>query len=152
MPECTHYAKDQFCPNGDDCLYLHIDPAAKLAPCPQYDKGFCSLGDRCSRKHVRKTICTLYLAGFCPAGKQCRAGAHPRWPENLAPAIAKAYKTAEEIELEKVRMREEGEKAEERDWERRDGNRREGQGRGGGGGRGKGRFGGKRRGGGGYDR
>ena len=69
---------------------------------------------------------------------------HPRYPENLPDPTVKIEKTVEEIEQEKTRIREEGEREEEREWERRDGNRKDGRGRG------KSRFGQRRRGG--YDR
>lgn len=145
MPECNHYTRSLYCPNGDECLYLHIDPTTKLSPCPHYDKGFCPLGPRCSKKHVRKTLCRFYLAGFCPYGRQCQEGVHPRWPTTeLSPPTVRVERSAEELERERNRIREEGEKEEEREWERREGNRRDGRGRGG-----KGRFGPRRRG---YDR
>lgn len=144
MPECNHYTRSLYCPNGDECLYLHIDPTTKLPSCPHYEKGFCPLGPRCGKKHVRKTICKFYMVGFCPYGRQCKEGAHPRWPENLPKPTAKVEKTAEELESERARIREEGEREEEREWERRDGNRRDGRGRG------RGRYGQRRRGG--FDR
>lgn len=144
MPECNHYTRSLYCPNGDECLYLHIDPTSKLPPCPHYEKGFCPLGPRCSKRHVRRHICKFYLAGFCPYGRQCKEGAHPRWPENLPKPTVKVERTAEELEKERQRIREEGEREEEREWERREGNRRDGRGRG------KGRYGQRRRGG--YDR
>ncbi|KZF25998.1 hypothetical protein L228DRAFT_2741 [Xylona heveae TC161] len=52
MPECNFFARNLYCSNGDECLYLHIDPASRLPPCPHYDKGFCPLGPRCSKKHT----------------------------------------------------------------------------------------------------
>lgn len=140
MPECNHYARTLYCPNGEECLYLHIDPESKLSPCPHYEKGFCPLGPRCNKKHVRKTLCRFYLAGFCPYGKQCKEGVHPRWPENLPKPTSRVEKTAEEIERERNRIREEGEREEEREWERRDGGRRDARGRG------KGRYTQRRRG------
>lgn len=144
MPECTHYPRSLICPNGDECLYRHIDPASKLLPCPHYDKGFCPLGSRCSKKHVRKTLCRFYLAGFCPYGRQCKEGVHPRWPDNLPKPTIKIERSPEELERERNRIRDEGEREAEREWERRDGIRRDGRGRG------KGRYNQRRRGG--YDR
>ena len=140
MPECNHYARNLYCPNGEECLYLHIDPESKLPPCPHYEKGFCPLGPRCSKKHVRKRLCRFYLAGFCPYGKPCKEGDHPRWPDNLPKPSIKVEKSAEEVEREKNRIREEGEREEEREWERKDGGRRDMRGRG------KGRFNPRRRG------
>ncbi|KAK3694063.1 hypothetical protein B0T22DRAFT_487652 [Podospora appendiculata] len=80
MPECNFFVRNGYCSNGDECLYLHIDPQSKLPPCPHYDRGFCPLGPRCDKKHVRRPLCPFYLAGFCPAGgRACKDGAHPRW-------------------------------------------------------------------------
>ncbi len=141
MQECINFTRTLFCPNGDECVYLHIDPASKLPPCPHYDKGFCPLGPNCSKKHVRKTLCPFYLAGFCPYGPKCEKGAHPRWKEDLPKPTVKVEKTAEEVERERYRIQEEGEREDERERERRDGNRRDGRGRGG-----KGRYGQGRRG------
>lgn len=83
MPECNFFLRNGFCSNGDECLYLHIDPQSKLPPCPHYDKGFCPLGPRCSKKHVRKKLCPYFLAGFCPDGRDCKLGAHPKWKKDL---------------------------------------------------------------------
>ena len=74
-------------------------------------------------------MCRFYLAGFCPYGKLCKEGVHPRWPENLPKASIKVEKSAEEVEREKNRIREEGEREEEREWERREGGRRDPRGR-----------------------
>ena len=138
MPECTHHSRLLYCPNGDECLYQHIDPISKLPPCPHYEKGFCPLGPKCSKSHVRKQICKFYLAGFCPQGRQCKDGNHPRWPEDLPKPTARIERTPEEIEAERARLREEGEREEERYWERDRGGR---DGRG----RGRGRYGQRRR-------
>ncbi len=144
MPECNQYTRTLYCSNGDECLYLHIDPASKLPPCPHYEKGFCPLGPRCAKKHIRKPICKFYLAGFCPYGRQCKEGAHPRYPTDLPKPTVMVEKSEEELEAERARIREEAEKEEEREWERNRGDRRDGRGRG------KGRYGQRRRGG--YDR
>ena len=93
MPECNFFVRNGYCSNGDECLYLHIDPSSRLPPCPHYERGFCPLGGRCDKKHVRRRLCVYYLAGFCPDGRECRLGAHPRW--------------VREGELEKPRVREE---------------------------------------------
>ncbi|MCJ1310889.1 RNA-binding component of cleavage and polyadenylation factor [Agyrium rufum] len=130
MPECSQYSRTLYCSNGDDCIYLHKDAASKLPSCPHYEKGFCPLGPRCSRQHIRKTMCKFYLAGFCPYGRKCKEGAHPRWIENLPKPTVRVEKTAEEIETERARIREEAEREEEREWERRDAGRRDGRGRG----------------------
>ena len=98
MPECNFFVRNGYCSNGDECLYLHIDPDSKLPPCPHYDRGFCPLGPSCSKKHVRRSICKYYLAGFCPNGaRQCKEGAHPKWPlQKLAPPTVRAKKDPEE--------------------------------------------------------
>lgn len=83
MPECNFFMRNGYCSNGEECLYLHIDPQSKLPPCPHYDKGFCPLGPRCSKKHVRRKLCVYYLVGFCPEGPGCKFGAHPRWRTDL---------------------------------------------------------------------
>jgi cleavage and polyadenylation specificity factor subunit 4 len=118
MPECKKYATALYCPNGDECLYQHIDPENKIPPCPHYDQGFCPLGPRCSKKHVRKTLCPFYLAGFCPEGRQCKKGAHPRFHDDLPKPTPKVYRSPEEIEAEKQRIRDEAERQEEADAER----------------------------------
>ncbi|KAL8305502.1 hypothetical protein RB597_003702 [Gaeumannomyces tritici] len=83
MPECNFYLRHGFCQNGEECMYLHIDPQSKLPPCPHYDQGFCPLGPRCAKKHVRRQLCPYYLCGFCPDGRACRQGAHPRWDPKM---------------------------------------------------------------------
>ena len=83
MPECNFFVRNGYCSNGDECLYLHIDPRSKLPPCPHYERGFCELGPRCSKRHVRRKLCPYYLAGFCPDGRTCKEGAHPRWDRDL---------------------------------------------------------------------
>ncbi len=89
MPECNFFVRNGYCSNGDECLYLHIDPLSKLPPCPHYERGFCELGPRCAKKHVRRKLCPYYLAGFCPWGKTCKEGAHPRWDRDLEKPSAK---------------------------------------------------------------
>ncbi|KAJ9151763.1 mRNA 3'-end-processing protein yth-1 [Pleurostoma richardsiae] len=96
MPECNFFVRNGYCSNGDECLYLHIDPQSKLPPCPHYDMGFCPLGPRCAKKHVRRRLCPYYLAGFCPDGKACKEGAHPRWEKDLEKPTVKVEKKEEE--------------------------------------------------------
>lgn len=43
MPECWFFTKYGECSNPE-CLYLHIDPATKIKPCPWYIRGFCKHG------------------------------------------------------------------------------------------------------------
>ncbi|KAH8840716.1 RNA-binding component of cleavage and polyadenylation factor [Pyricularia oryzae] len=96
MPECNFYIRNGYCQNGEECLYLHIDPQSKLPPCPHYDQGFCPLGPRCSKKHVRRNLCPYYLCGFCPDGRLCKQGAHPGWNPKLDPPTVKVEKPAGE--------------------------------------------------------
>ncbi|KAK0515482.1 hypothetical protein JMJ35_001516 [Cladonia borealis] len=139
--ECTTYNRSGYCAALDDCNYLHIDPATKGPSCPHYDRGFCPLGPRCAKKHVRRRLCRFYLAGFCPYGKGCGEGVHARFEEDLPKPMVKVEKSAEELEAERERIREEAERQEMRLYGGDEG----GRGRG----RGKGRFRGRR---GGFDR
>lgn len=134
MPECNFFVRNGYCSNGEECLYLHVDPDSKIPLCPHYENGFCPLGPTCSKKHVRKPICKFYLAGFCPDGRQgCKEGAHPRWTTGLVPPTVK--KPREERE-------DGGDRDGGRDRDNRDGGRDGGAG--GGGDRGGDRFGGGR--------
>ncbi|KAK9761659.1 RNA-binding component of cleavage and polyadenylation factor [Basidiobolus ranarum] len=78
MPECWFYSKFNECSNGDECIYLHIDPESKIKECPWYARGFCKHGPNCRHKHVRMVACQLYLSGFCPQGPNCPNG-HPKY-------------------------------------------------------------------------
>ncbi|KUI70912.1 mRNA 3'-end-processing protein yth-1 [Cytospora mali] len=102
MPECNFFLRNGFCSNGDECLYLHIDPQSKLPPCPHYDKGFCPLGPRCAKKHVRKKMCPYFLAGFCPDGPECKQGAHPKWKKDLEKPTVKVEKKEEDDVMQTV--------------------------------------------------
>ncbi|GAO50968.1 hypothetical protein G7K_5084-t1 [Saitoella complicata NRRL Y-17804] len=44
MPECWFFNKHGYCSNGEECLYLHIDPDARVGV-PSADKSTC--GKRC---------------------------------------------------------------------------------------------------------
>ncbi|KAK9451610.1 uncharacterized protein V1518DRAFT_409026 [Limtongia smithiae] len=81
MPECTFFARNKFCTQSPDCLYLHIDPQSRIPVCPNYERGFCRLGPGCQKRHIRKTLCEFYLAGFCPKGSACDK-VHPKWTFN----------------------------------------------------------------------
>jgi cleavage and polyadenylation specificity factor subunit 4 len=123
MPECQSFARSGYCPNGDECLYQHVKEDAKLPVCERYDRGFCELGPICAKRHVRKKMCPFYLAGFCPEGRACTEGAHPRWPETLPKPSVRVEKSEEDLERERARIREEQEKEEEREREWRRENR-----------------------------
>jgi cleavage and polyadenylation specificity factor subunit 4 len=43
MPECWWFAKYGYCSAGDECLYAH--PKERRVECPDYNRGFCKLGD-----------------------------------------------------------------------------------------------------------
>lgn len=93
MPECWWFSKYGYCSAGDECLYAH--PKERKVECPDYNRGFCKLGESlgvylsvilwfnlspfpqgptCPRKHVRRVACQLYLTGFCPSGPDCTRG------------------------------------------------------------------------------
>ncbi|KAI9720406.1 MAG: hypothetical protein M1812_002912 [Candelaria pacifica] len=141
--ECNQYNRYQYCSSGDECLYLHIDPDTKREPCPHYEKGMCILGPLCAKKHIRKTMCRFWMAGFCPYGRKCKEGAHPQWPKSLPPPEKRRKVDPEKLEADRQRLREQGEREEE-EGGRFQNNRRER------GGRGRGRGSRGRRGG--YDR
>ena len=129
MPECSYYARTLTCSNGDDCLYLHIDPESKRPPCPHYDRGFCPLGPHCALKHNKKEkLCPFYLAGFCPEGKTCKNGAHARFPTDLKKPEVRVEKTPEELERERQERERKREEEEEREREREERNPHQGGG------------------------
>jgi len=145
MPECSYYSRTGTCSNGEDCLYLHLDPESKRPPCPHYERGFCPLGPYCANKHVKRDhICPFYLSGFCPDGRTCKNGAHPRFPTDLEKPQVKVEKTKEEIEQEKL-AREQERAAREMERPRYDDRKRDGDGNMGGDPRNKGMFRGKKK-------
>lgn len=87
MPECYFYSRFNACHNKE-CPFLHIDPESKIKDCPWYDRGFCRHGPHCRHRHVRRVLCTNYLAGFCPDGELCKY-MHPRFELPPAPEIPK---------------------------------------------------------------
>lgn len=87
MPECYFYSRFNACHNKE-CPFLHIDPESKIKDCPWYDRGFCRHGPNCRHRHIRRVLCTNYLAGFCPDGTTCKY-MHPRFELPPVPEIAK---------------------------------------------------------------
>lgn len=87
MPECYFYSRFNACHNKE-CPFLHIDPESKIKDCPWYDRGFCRHGPNCRHRHVRRVLCTNYLAGFCPDGTTCKY-MHPRFELPPVPEITK---------------------------------------------------------------
>lgn len=87
MPECYFYSRFNACHNKE-CPFLHIDPESKIKDCPWYDRGFCRHGPHCRHRHVRRVLCTNYLAGFCPDGESCKY-MHPRFELPPVPEIPK---------------------------------------------------------------
>ncbi|KAI8425897.1 hypothetical protein MSG28_004904 [Choristoneura fumiferana] len=90
MPECYFYARFNACHNKE-CPFLHIDPESKIKDCPWYDRGFCRHGPHCRHRHVRRVLCTNYLAGFCPDGLACKY-MHPRFELPAPPEQTKDAK------------------------------------------------------------
>jgi cleavage and polyadenylation specificity factor subunit 4 len=117
MPECIYFARHQNCSNGDECLFLHLDPDTKRPLCPHYERGFCPLGPRCALRHVYdpRPICPFYMVGFCPDGQECKRGKHARFPTDLKPPEVRIEKSKEEIEREKAEKEAELMKLDEED-------------------------------------
>ena len=65
--------------HNKECPFLHIDPESKIRDCPWYDRGFCRHGPSCRHRHVRRTLCLNYLAGFCPKGPEKCPDTHPKF-------------------------------------------------------------------------
>ncbi|KAF5277052.1 hypothetical protein FQA39_LY06290 [Lamprigera yunnana] len=83
MPECYFYSRFNACHNKE-CPFLHIDPESKIKDCPWYDRGFCRHGPHCRHRHVRRVLCTNYIAGCCPDGPNCKY-MHPRFELPVPP-------------------------------------------------------------------
>ena len=78
MPLCHFFTEGQC--TKDDCQFLHIRPEDKTVECPWYARGHCKHGAKCRKRHVRKSLCGAYMAGFCPRGPDCPLG-HPKWEQ-----------------------------------------------------------------------
>jgi hypothetical protein len=81
-------AKNGYCQNGDECLYLHVKEESRLPLCEYYNRGFCEKGPRYGNRHVQRKICEFYMAGFCPDGKECKHGVHLKVSERRGRAVA----------------------------------------------------------------
>ncbi|CCD22636.1 cleavage polyadenylation factor RNA-binding subunit YTH1 NDAI_0A04800 [Naumovozyma dairenensis CBS 421] len=112
MPECVFYSKNGYCTQTPECQYLHIDPMSKIPRCEDYDVGFCSLGDGCPRRHIKKIICQRYLNGFCPLGPECDMS-HPKFNINVSNYMIdniEKYKIKKDEEINTKKMDEEKER------------------------------------------
>lgn len=69
--ECPTLLATGSCPIILECPFRHPKTQAVFDSCPNYDKGFCKLGPRCPKKHIRRDMCLRYLTGFCPLGPNC---------------------------------------------------------------------------------
>lgn len=140
MPLCSHWERNLTCPNGNECLYQHVDPSLRQPPCPHYERGYCPFGPFCAQRHVwKKPMCPYFVFGFCPDGPRCTIGSHPRWREygDLAKPKLKVILSPEEEARERealaARLEEERERDEARVAEReggRGGFEKRGRGRG----------------------
>jgi cleavage and polyadenylation specificity factor subunit 4 len=127
MSECQFYNQNGYCQNGDECLYVHVKEDSKLPVCEDYDNGFCEKGPRCGKRHVRRKICSFYLAGFCPEGRECRFGVH------LKSKVKRKEEETEDGDKAKSavesRDREDGERLKEFGWREKKGRGGSGRGR-----------------------
>lgn len=116
LPECQMFVRSGrlSCQNGEDCLYQHAPEEKRRPRCEHYDQGFCPLGPRCAKKHVRNKLCPYYLVGFCPQGRACQFGAHARFREDLPPPQPMHQKTEEDLARERMKILELQEKEHER--------------------------------------
>ncbi|KAK7058890.1 RNA-binding component of cleavage and polyadenylation factor [Paramarasmius palmivorus] len=54
MPECWWFAKYGYCSAGDECLYAH--PKERKVECPDYNRGFCKLGLKQTKKFSSSSL------------------------------------------------------------------------------------------------
>jgi cleavage and polyadenylation specificity factor subunit 4 len=62
------------------------------------------------------------MAGFCPDGKTCKEGAHPKFPTDLKKPEVRVEKTKEEIEQERLERERQREREDEEEREREERN------------------------------
>ncbi len=69
MPLCSHYAKG--CCSRENCPYSHVFYGKNADICLRFARdGYCSLGAKCNRAHVRE--CVEYLhEGKCSKSDEC---------------------------------------------------------------------------------
>ena len=65
------------CNNGDECKYLHIDPASKVKVCAWYARGFCKNGTQ-TRGHARPTSTPSHVRRPPPRPPAPAGAAHAR--------------------------------------------------------------------------
>lgn len=95
MPECWWYAKYGYCSAGDECLYAH--PKERRIECPDYNRGFCKLGEFPSppcfsrrrsgtRVNLAPRLCTLPRPDLSPqACAESSMSAVPHWVLPIGP-------------------------------------------------------------------
>ena len=71
-PICQFIITKQMLCKRTDCHFKHV-----VNRCPNYDLGYCSLGDDCPWIHIKMEVCKNYLYGFCPEGPNCQYK-HPK--------------------------------------------------------------------------
>lgn len=72
MPECWWYAKYGYCSAGDECLYAH--PKERRVECPDYNRGFCKLGE-----YDASSQSTKYKAKSCNQDPNVRGNTYVAW-------------------------------------------------------------------------
>jgi cleavage and polyadenylation specificity factor subunit 4 len=64
MPECWWFAKYGYCSAGDECLYAH--PKERKVECPDYNRGFCKLGESSSVVMCHLPLLTKRCRSYVP--------------------------------------------------------------------------------------
>ncbi|GMM51934.1 cleavage polyadenylation factor RNA-binding subunit [Starmerella bacillaris] len=78
LTECPVFAKTGKCPLIPECPFKHTEVEKGEQCCSNYERGFCKLGPKCPKPHIRQEMCLRYLTGFCPLGLECE-NAHPKF-------------------------------------------------------------------------